>query len=155
MYVDSDTCQYYVNTFDFKLSPESISRNIDGFLSNDVCTRMAMFHVYYHGEEWLSKFQQIYDHCDHIFVFCTELHAHTVEALKSIDLPRVSIYACGFINEYTFQHAQIKQYMDWFWTTGYFYTRSQPTFLRDKIGPPTSKIKYFDIIIYFDSNATH
>jgi hypothetical protein len=147
IYLDSDVCEKHTESLKTKISKESISRDIDGFLSGDVKTRVAMFHVYFHSSEWVDKLQRIYDCCDLIIVFCTELHSHTVPDLKRIDLPKIVIYIAGFINDYEFNHAQVKQYMDWFWTTSYFYLHSHPTFLSERLDPFAPKPYSFDILL--------
>jgi hypothetical protein len=147
IYLDSDTCQFHVNQFSVELEPESISRNVDGFLFGSARYRVAAFHVYFQGSEWIDRLHQIYDHCDKIFVFCTELHEHTVAALKTLDLPKIVLYISGHINDYQFQHATVKPYMDWFVTTGYFYLYTRPDFLNEKLQPFQIKAKSFDILL--------
>ena len=147
IYLDSDTCQFHVDQFSTKLKTESISRDVNGFLSNTAPRRYAAFHVYFQGTEWIDRLRQIYNHCDQIFVFCTELHQHTVDLLKTLDLPKISFYLSGSINDYQFQYAQVKPYMDWFITTSYFYLHSRPNFLNEQLTPYYPKSKSFDILL--------
>ena len=90
--------------------------------------------------------EQCYTVADHVFVFCSELHQHTVDQLISLDRPGISIFICGFVN-YKFNHAQIYTWMDWFITTVYFYNSVQPDLLNKKLLPQMNKSKYFDILL--------
>jgi hypothetical protein len=147
IYLDTNVCEHHATKLETPIDSLSKSCDIDDFLSGDVGSRAAIFHVYFESDKWVDKLQQVYHHCDLIFVFCTELHSHTVEQLKMVDLPRVHIYVCGFINQYKFQHASVATYMDWFYTTSQFYLRSRPNFLKYRLDPFAIKPLVFDALL--------
>ena len=147
IYLDTSVCEHHAKILETPIDKESITTNIDDFLSGEIKSRVAMFHVYYESDGWVDKLKQVYDHCDLIFVFCTELHSHTIAPLTSIDLPRIHIYMCGFINDYKFEHAQVGQHMDWLYTTSHFYLRSRPNFLSYHLKPFAVKPYAFDVLL--------
>lgn len=153
VYLDSDTCLYhfenlkYYNhcyeTQDYFFEPNKLSQ----FVDSDHVIKFAAFHVpFINDPTWVDRLNQTYSVTDQIFVFCSELHQHTVNQLISLDRPGITIFACGFIN-YEFEHAKIYTWMDWFHTTTYFYNSVQPTLLNEKLLPQINKSKYFDILL--------
>jgi len=154
VYLDSDTCLYHFEslkyhhyyrcgTQDYFLDPKSLTQ----FIDSDHNTKFASFHVpFVNDTTWIERLEQSYTVVDQVFVFCSELHQHTVDQLISLDRPNIIIFACGFIN-HDFKHAQIYPWMDWFVTTVYFYNTVQPNLLNEKLLPQTDKSKYFDILL--------
>ena len=154
VYLDSDTCLYHFEnlkyhhyyqcgTQEYFLESKSLTQ----FIDSNHNTKFASFHVPFANDvTWIERLEQSYISADQVFVFCSELHQHTVDQLISLDRPNIIIFACGFIN-YQFKHAQIYTWMDWFHTTVYFYNTVQPDLLNEKLLPQTNKSKYFDILL--------
>lgn len=121
--------------------------DIGNFLSSTELQKFATFHVSFPVDQtWVERLNQVYEQCTAIFVFCSELHAHTVAQLISLDKPKINIYICGVIN-HDFKQAKIRQWMDWFNTTVWFYRFDKPQLLEQKLLPQTNKPKYFDILL--------
>lgn len=134
---------YRFNTSDYFCGEE----NLNDFLNTDYSIKFAGFHAPFPvTPDWLDRFHAVYNHVDHSFVFCSELHELTVSQLLTIDLDRVSIFVCGFINR-EFTHARIYTWLDWFVTTTYFYTTHQPDLLHNKLLPQINKSKKFDVLL--------
>lgn len=146
IYTDTDTCLFHVNNLN--LNPNFLIYNseIDKFLESKNIKKFALFHVpFFHDSTWLQRLDAVYYISDKIFVFCSELHNHTVEQLISLDKPKLSIFICGFIN-YNFKYAQIYNWMDWFTTTTDFYKVVKPDLLDYKL-LDQPKSKFFDILL--------
>jgi hypothetical protein len=121
--------------------------DIGNFLSATEPQKFASFHVSFPADQsWMDRLNQVYDQCTAVFVFCSELHAHTVAQLISLDRPKINIYICGVI-DHQFQFAKIRQWMDWFNTTVWFYKFKEPQLLEQKLLPQENKPKYFDILL--------
>lgn len=153
IYLDSDTCLYhfenlkYLNhryeTQEYFFEPGKLNQ----FVDSKHQVKFSAFHVPFANDPtWIERLNRTYLVTDQVFVFCSELHQHTVDQLISLDRPGVIIFACGFIN-YEFEHAQIHTWMDWFHTTVYFYNTVQPDLLNEKLLPQANKSKYFDILL--------
>lgn len=150
VYLDSNTCLYHVdNLKSYGLHFQNCfveSAQLDYYISSSLDKKYAVFHVpFFKGSDWLDKFHRVYHISDHVFVFCSELHQHTVDQLISLDKPNVTLCICGFIN-YNFTQAKVHTWMDWFITTVYFYNTVQPNLLNTKLGT-TAKSKCFDILL--------
>lgn len=144
IYTDTDTCLYHVNNLD--LDFEIFNTDLDKFLTSKHACNFALFHVpFFHDNTWLQRLQDAYAISDRIFVFCSELHNHTVEQLLGLDKPKISLFTCGFIN-YNFAHAKIHTWMDWFYTTVDFYKQVKPELLESKLHYQ-SRTKFFDILL--------
>jgi hypothetical protein len=150
VYVDTGISSwhfYQLNDYKYRFSPKDLYNDIDQFLSTTTNLKLASFHVPFPANgEWLSRFEKIYNHVSHTFIFCSELHEATVEQIISLDKPNVSFYICGRI-KYQFQHAQVYQWMDWFITTSYFYKNIKPDLLDQKLLKNSSKEKHFDVLL--------
>lgn len=153
VYLDSDTCLYHFenlkyHSYSYETQEYFFEPNkLDQFVDSKHNIKFAAFHVPFLKDiTWIVRLEQTYMVTDQIFVFCSELHQHTVEQLISLDRPGITIFICGFIN-YEFKHAKIYQWMDWFHTTVYFYNTVQPNLLNEKLLPQTNKSKYFDILL--------
>ena len=119
---------------------------LDYFLTSKYQVKLAGFHVPYPAENsWLDRFNKVYPKVDHAFVFCSELHDATEKQLRSLDLPNVSIFICGFVAE-PFKHARVYPWMDWFCQTIWFYKEKYPDFLDSKLNNNNAELK-FDILL--------
>jgi hypothetical protein len=150
VYVDTGISSwhfYQLNDYKYRFSPKDLYNDIDQFLSTTTNLKLASFHVPFPANgEWLSRFEKIYNHVSHTFIFCSELHEATVEQIIRLDKPNVSFYICGRI-KYQFQHARVYQWMDWFITTSYFYKNIKPDLLDQKLLKNSSKEKHFDVLL--------
>lgn len=128
---------------DYFRGPESLDR----FLNSEYSVKFAGYHVPFpETTDWLDRFRLTYNIVNHSFVFCSELHEHTVDQLLALDLDRVSIFICGFI-EHQFSRARVYTWMDWFVTTTYFYTKCCPELLSTELLPQFNKSKKFDVLL--------
>jgi hypothetical protein len=80
-----------------------------------------------------------------VFVIATEVHPEIVAFIQSIDKPNVTYYICGLLN-FEMQHAKVKQFMDWFETSTYFYRHWLPEILT-RLTPSKNKYRSFDILL--------
>ena len=151
VYIDSNTCLFHFENlkhYTFEFQHYFIeANNLIQFINSKHVIKFSVFHVpFFNDISWIERLEQSYTVTDHVFVFCSELHQHTVDQLISLDRPGISIFMCGFVN-YNFKQAQIYTWMDWFVTTVYFYNTVQPSLLNEKLSPQINKSKYFDILL--------
>ena len=153
VYLDSDTCLFHFNRFKeyFKFNDEQHyfikEENLDKFIVSERRIKFSTFHVPFTNEiTWVDRLYKTLNCADHVFVFCSELHQHTVNQLISLDLPKISIFICGFIN-HEFKSAKIYRWMDWFTTTTDFYKEVEPNLLQKKLKFDLLKPKFFDILL--------
>ena len=151
VYLDSNTCLFHFENlkhYTFEFQHYFIeANNLIQFINSKNVIKFSVFHVpFFNDISWIERLEQSYTVTDHVFVFCSELHQHTVDQLISLDRPGISIFMCGFVN-YNFKQAQIYTWMDWFVTTVYFYNTVQPGLLNEKLSPQINKSKYFDILL--------
>ena len=151
VYLDSNTCLFHFENlkhYTFEFQHYFIeANNLIQFINSKHVIKFSVFHVpFFNDISWIERLEQSYTVTDHVFVFCSELHQHTVDQLISLDRPGISIFMCGFVN-YNFKQAQIYTWMDWFVTTVYFYNTVQPSLLNEKLSPQINKSKYFDILL--------
>ena len=147
IYTDTDTCLFHFNNLNLNKTNFLIyNSELDKFLDSKNINNFALFHVpFFHESTWLERLDAVYSISKKVFVFCSELHKHTVEQLISLDKPNISIFICGFIN-HKFQYAKIYNWMDWFTTTTDFYKDVKPDLLQSKLlNHPKSKS--FDILL--------
>lgn len=145
VYVNSEVAKFHLDQLNSNIL--NIDQDVDQFINNTYTARIAAFHVPFPANtDWLEQLSCVYELCEHVFVFCSELHYHTVKQLISIDLLKISIFISGFVN-HAFQHAKIYHWMDWFHTTSEFYIRTKPNFLDSRLLPYTVKPKHFDILL--------
>ncbi len=153
VYHDSDTTLWHFGKIqdytgysyrapDYFLHPA----NLDSFVQSSYDLKFAAFHVAFPcSNEWVERFHTTYKIVNHSIVVCSELHQNTVDQLLNLDLPNVSIFVSGFINQ-PFENAKIYQWMDWFITAADFYRYDQPTLLEKKL-VDSNKNKFFDILL--------
>lgn len=149
VYVDSESARWHFNQFAvLQFRYDLFNRSIDDFVNTDhYVSRIAAFHVPFPAEpSWLERVERLYPLCSHLFVFCSELHDRTVDQLRSLDRPNISIYACGVFAE-PFTQATQRPWMDWFHTSSEFYARTNPGFLDGKLTPYEPKSLLFDVLL--------
>lgn len=150
VYLDSNTCLYHFNNLNYyglEFQNHFVeAENLDRFVNSTLPIKFAVFHVPFVNETaWIERLNQTYTLSKQVFVFCSELHRHTVDQLISLDRPNITIFACGIIN-YDFKYAQVYTWMDWFITTVYFYNKVCPDLLNKNL-VQKNKSKYFDILL--------
>lgn len=120
--------------------------DLEYLLATNYQMRFAGFHVPFPAnDKWLIELHQVYNHVDHVFVFCSELHESTVKQLKQVDRPKVTIFACGFFL-HSFAHAKVHVWMDWLVQTLWFYKEKFPDFLTKRLTTGNENF-YFDILL--------
>lgn len=148
VYYDSDSVRYHFSQFK-QINPCydcAIFNNLEEFWCSNNSIKIAGLHVPYpFNDEFQSRVLAISDRCDHVFVIATEVHPEIVSFIQSTDLKNITYYICGFIN-FEPQNAQIKQFMDWFETSTYFYRHWLPEILT-RLRPYDIKYRAFDILL--------
>lgn len=121
---------------------------LDDFItSTQHHAKIACFHVPFPEETtWMDRVRKVHPHCDHVIIFCSELHDPTVDQLYQLDLQKISMYICGFLSA-PMKNANVNVWMDWFITTTHFYKNIQPKLLEEKLKPHQNKEYYFDILL--------
>ena len=148
IYINSDTVQYHL--CQFKNSQPfvdcKIYREVDLFLNSQHLQKIAVLHIPYPFD---SAFTQLVDavteHCDHVFVTCTEVHPTIVDFIQEYDHTKITYYICGFLN-FKLTHSPVHQFMDWFETSTYFYRRWLPELLH-RLRPHDVKTLAFDVLL--------
>lgn len=148
VYYDSDSIRYHYSQFqNFDVLNDCASyNNLEEFLHSDCSIKIAGLHVPYPFDAEFPK--QVIDlskQCNHVFVIATEVHPEIAAFIQSTDLSNVTYYICGFVN-FQLQHAQVKQFMDWFETSTYFYRHWLPEILT-RLHPYETKYRAFDILL--------
>jgi|688.fasta_scaffold283330_2 hypothetical protein len=146
VYLDTDTCQWHFKRL--QCNNLIYTESIPDFLSANHTIKYAAFHVPFNKSDtsWLDRIEALYAKTSKIFIFCSELHAHTVESLIGLDRPKIVIFICGHIN-HQFTHAPVHRWLDWFVTSVYFYKMSEPNLLREKLQHGITKKYFFDILL--------
>ena len=146
VFVNSETVQFHFNQFNDSIS-FNFYTDIDEFEKNSNQLRIAAFHVPFPPDtKWLENLQRAGQVSSRIFVFCSELHQATVEQIKLLDQPNISLYISGIVT-HQFCHARVYEWLDWFHTSSEFYVRANSGFLDDKLMPYQTKNKMFDILL--------
>jgi hypothetical protein len=156
IYYDSGTnpwnaCEFHFQqlypdiTFDSHSS--YTQESVNSFIINQHTIKLAAYHVSFPAiDSWVERFDQVYPTVKHSFVLCSELHESTLAQLKQVDRPNVTIYINGKINFET-NYAKVDTWMDWFYTTTYFYKNKRPDLLDQKLDYFGNKSKHFDILL--------
>ena len=148
VYYDSDSVRYHFSQFK-QINPVqdcASYNNLDEFWHSTCPIKIAGLHVPYpFNNEFRQQVLALSDHCDHVFVIATEVHPEIVSFIQSTDLKNITYYICGFVN-FELQHAQVKQFMDWFETSTYFYRYWLPEILA-RLRPFDTKYRAFDILL--------
>jgi len=146
VYLDTNTCHFHFSNL--KLNNLFLVESIDDLLSADQQIKYAAFHVPFDRRDtsWLDRIQLLYNHVNKIFIFCSELHEHTVQSLIKLDRPKIVIFVCGHIN-YQFINAPVYTWLDWFVTSVHFYKVVRPSLLNEKLQSNKQKKYFFDILL--------
>jgi len=148
VYYDSDSIRYHYSQFqNFDVLNNCASyNNLEEFLNSTCSIKIAGLHVPYpFDQEFQKQVANLSDQCHHVFVVATEVHPEIAAFIQATDLPNVTYYICGFVN-FELQHAQVKQFMDWFETSTYFYRHWLPEIL-SRLHPYETKYRAFDILL--------
>lgn len=149
VYYDSDTIRYQFSLFkNFKpLTDCVIYTNQEDFVSSTAKKKLAVLHSPYPFKttNFRDHVLHLKDCCEHVFVVVTELHPEVAEFIRSTDFDNITYYICGLLN-FELQRAQVKQFMDWFETSTYFYRHWLPEILT-RLHPYETKYRAFDILL--------
>ena len=116
--------------------------SFDQFINRPYSVKLAGFHVPFPAEQgWLDRVEQLYDHVDHFYIFCSELHVRIEQQLRTLDREKVTIFVNGTLND-SFRHAKILPWMDWFTQTLYFYKDLHPGFLDSRLYKDTKPLMF-------------
>ena len=148
VYYDSDSIRYHYSQFKQvdPLTDCASYNNLEEFLNSNCTIKIAGLHVPYPFDQEFQKLVlDLSAQCTHIFVVATEVHPEIVSFIQETDLPNITYYICGSLN-FELQHAQAKQFMDWFETSTYFYRHWLPEILT-RLLPFDTKYRAFDILL--------
>jgi hypothetical protein len=148
VYWDSDTIRYQFSQFKTVLPLEDFrSFNTEElFFESNLAQKIAALHVPYPFDiAFIDKVNRLRLRCDHVYVIATEVHPEIVEFIRNSDHANITFYICGLLN-FEMQHAQVKQFMDWFETSTYFYKHWLPEILT-RLQPFDEKYRAFDILL--------
>jgi hypothetical protein len=148
VFYDSDSVRYHFSQFTH-VNPlqDCVSyNNLDEFLRSPCPIKIAGLHVPYpFSNNFKAQVDNISAKCDHVFIISTEVHPEIAAFIQSTDLANITYYICGFVN-FELKHAQVKQFMDWFETSTYFYRHWLPEILT-RLKPFEQKYRAFDILL--------
>jgi hypothetical protein len=148
VYYDSDSVRYHFSQFK-QIDPlrDCVStNNLDEFFQANCSIKIAGLHVPYpFNNEFRNKVLNLSAKCDQIFVIATELHPEIAAFIQTTDLSNITYYICGVLN-YELNNAKVKQFMDWFETSTYFYKHWLPEILT-RLQPYQTKYRAFDILL--------
>lgn len=148
VYYDSDPIRYHFSQFKHvnPLCDCASYNNLDEFWQSSCSIKIAGLHVPYpFNTEFQDQVLAISARCNHVFIIATEVHPEIVSFIQSTDIENITYYICGFVN-FELQHANIKQYMDWFETSTYFYRHWLPEIL-SRLRPYDTKYRAFDLLL--------
>lgn len=148
VFYDSDSIRYHFSQFR-QLNPLvacASYNNLEEFVNSDCKIKIAGLHVPYPFDPTFEQtVRSLSAECSHVFVIATEVHPEIVSFIQATDLPNITYYICGLLN-FELKHAQIKQFMDWFETSTYFYRHWLPEILT-RLKPFETKYRAFDILL--------
>jgi hypothetical protein len=148
VYYDSDTIRYQFSQFK-QINPltDCASYNtLEEFLNSNCTIKIAGLHVPYpFDQEFQKKVINLSTLCTHVFVIATEVHPEIVGFIHETDLPNITYYISGLLN-FELKNARVKQFMDWFETSTYFYRHWLPEILT-RLRPFETKYRAFDILL--------
>lgn len=148
IYYDSDMIRYQLSNFKniAPLNDFSIFTVEQHFETAVLAARIAALHVPYpFNQEFVDKVDRLKKTCNHVFVVATEVHPEIVTFIQNFDFDNITFYICGLLN-FTMRNARVKQFMDWFETSAYFYRDWLPEIL-NRLRPFDSKYRSFDILL--------
>jgi len=148
VYYDSDSIRYHYSQFK-QVNPlaDCASYNtLEEFLNSTCTIKIAGLHVPYpFNQEFCTRVLDISAQCDQVFIIATEVHPEIVSFIRETDLPNITYYICGLLN-FELKKAKVKQFMDWFETSTYFYRHWLPEILT-RLQPFETKYRAFDILL--------
>lgn len=148
VYFDSDTIRFQFSQFK-KIQPikEFTSfLDIDLFCATVLPIRIAALHVPYpFTYDFIEKVNKLRQFCNHIYIIATEVHPEIVSCFKNLDHDNITFYICGLLN-FNLKRAKVKQFMDWFETSSFFYKNWLPEIL-SRLNVYQEKSKSFDILL--------
>ena len=148
VYYDSDTIRYQFSLFkQFKpLTDCVIYASLEEFASSS-CKKIAAVHSPYPFKptNFRDRVLELNAVSDHVFVIVTELHPEVAEFIQTTDFDNITYYICGVLN-FELKHARVRQFMDWFETSTYFYRHWLPEILT-RLRPYEPKYRSFDILL--------
>lgn len=148
VYYDSDSVRYHFSQFkQLKPLQDCVSyNNLDEFLCSQCTIKIAGLHVPYpFHKNFETQVEKLSAESDHVFIIATELHPEIAAFIQTTDHKNITYYICGFLN-FELHHAQVKQFMDWFETSTYFYKHWLPEIL-SRLHPYQFKYRAFDILL--------
>ena len=124
----------------------SYYHDADVFKTSARGRRIACFQIPY---PWDPRIEQqindVYDHCDHILIVGSELHAKTVEFIQRFDLKNIKFFICGYLH-CRMVNAEVHKFLDWFTTSVHFYRNVRPSILYN-LQPFDAKPLRFDALL--------
>ena len=148
VYSDSDSIRYQFGQFK-QINPLADCagyNNLDEFLNSDRTIKIAGLHVPYpFTQEFQEKVLDLSARCTHVFVVATEVHPEIVNFIQQTDYLNITYYISGLLN-FELKNARVKQFMDWFETSTYFYRHWLPELLT-RLRPFDTKYRAFDILL--------
>jgi hypothetical protein len=148
VYYDSDSIRYHFSQFQ-NLNPleDCLSYNNPAEFVNSGCKiKIAGLHVPYpFSNDFIDQVQHMVTQCDHVFIVATEVHPEIVVFIQNTDFVNVTFYICGMVN-FELKNAKVKQFMDWFETSTYFYRHWLPEIL-SRLRPYDNKYRAFDVLL--------
>lgn len=148
VYYDSETVRHHLGLFK-KINPFkefTTFSDIELFQSTNLNCKIAVLHVPY---PFRSNFQELVNQlritCKHVFVIATEVHPEIVSFIQATDFDNITYFICGMLN-FEMKNSKVKQFMDWFETSTYFYRHWLPEILT-RLKPFDVKSKPFDILL--------
>jgi hypothetical protein len=148
VYYDSDSIRYHYSQFKQvnPLTDCASYNNLKEFLNSNCKIKIAGLHVPYpFDQEFRNKVLDLSSQCTHVFVVATEVHPEIVEFIHQTDQSNITYYISGLLN-FELKNASIKQFMDWFETSTYFYRHWLPELLT-RLRPFETKYRAFDILL--------
>lgn len=148
VYYDSETVRYQLSQLkNFQPFRDCITF-VDSalFVDSNLACKIAVLHVPYPFDSgFVDKVNLLLNNSEHIFIIATEVHPEIVDFIQNTDHPKVTYYICGLLN-FEMKNANVKQFMDWFETSTYFYRYWLPEILY-RLKPFETKYKEFDILL--------
>ncbi len=148
VYYDSDSIRYHFSQFK-QIQPltDCASYNtLDEFVNANCAIKIAGLHVPYpFNQEFQTLVQDLSSQCTHVFVVATEVHPEIVSFIHETDQSNITYYISGLLN-FELKNARIRQFMDWFETSTYFYRHWLPEILT-RLRPHETKYRAFDILL--------
>lgn len=148
VYVDQEALIEYFFYLPKKMANKNLifSRQLSNFLTYDAeIHKIAVFIIpFCPDEQWWRRINCSFDNADHTYIFCDELHPHTLKLLVNLDRPNTTFFISGIIN-YRLKFAAQKLWMSYWKHPCYFYSKVKPNLLEEKL-KSDNKNMYFDFL---------